>query len=154
MMRLHKAYHRLSILTLCPLTLTLSPHLLSLKPLQFSSVCNHPLRLRARPSRRHAVTSVRTSVTMASSRLRNLVPVNAVVAEDAAADGSNGSVSSSTNATAIEDEGSLTEISIIDHSFYQCFVICFFFPEAANKVLKCLTGFGLLVIYVWCWRPI
>lgn len=70
---------------------------------------------------------------MASSRLRNLVPVNAVVTEDATAGGSKASVSSSTDATATEDKGILPEISIIDHSFYQCFVICFFFLKQQIK---------------------
>ncbi|XP_048336663.2 probable glutamyl endopeptidase, chloroplastic isoform X1 [Ziziphus jujuba] len=102
MMRLHKVYHRLSILSFTPLSL--SPHFLTLKPLQFSS----PVHLRARSSN-DVVRSLRSTATMASSRLRNLVPVNAVLAEDASAGGgTNGSASSSSSATVVtpaaEDE--------------------------------------------------
>lgn len=111
MMRLNKVYHRLSILSLSPFTL--SPHFLSLNLVQSSYVCK-PVHLRARPSH----NAVRTAVAMASSKLRDLVPVNAALAEDASAGGFNGSVSSSTNVTAAEDEGIPMQISIIDYFFY------------------------------------
>ncbi|RZC21865.1 putative glutamyl endopeptidase, chloroplastic isoform A [Glycine soja] len=81
MMRLHKLYHRF---TLVPLSLPSNPSLLPLAP---------PLRL----TLRH-----RTSVnfaSMASSRLRNLAPLAAAPTEDAAA----ASISSSPNAAASVD---------------------------------------------------
>ncbi|XP_062083609.1 probable glutamyl endopeptidase, chloroplastic isoform X2 [Humulus lupulus] len=96
MMRLHKLYHRLSLLpSISPLSL-LS---ISSKPSHFFS-SSLPL------SRRRPRRSLRTVATMASSsRLRNLVPLNAIVAEDATTGGaSNGSASSSSAANALADE--------------------------------------------------
>ncbi|XP_062026551.1 probable glutamyl endopeptidase, chloroplastic isoform X1 [Rosa rugosa] len=94
MLHLQKVYHRLSLRSF-------TPHSLPFKPPQFPSLRSPP-RLRVRP-RSHAVRSIGTAAAVmsasASSRLSNIVPLNAVVAED----GGNGSVSSAT-ATTFEDE--------------------------------------------------
>ncbi|XP_062026553.1 probable glutamyl endopeptidase, chloroplastic isoform X3 [Rosa rugosa] len=96
MLHLQKVYHRLSLRSF-------TPHSLPFKPPQFPSLRSPP-RLRVRP-RSHAVRSIGTAAAVmsasASSRLSNIVPLNAVVAED----GGNGSVSSAT-ATTFEDEDS------------------------------------------------
>lgn len=86
MMRLHKLYHRFTLLPFSPLSLPSNPSLLPLAP---------PLRLTLR---------LRTAVnfaSMASSRLRNLAPLAAAPTEDAAA-----AFSSSANAaTSFDYEG-------------------------------------------------
>ncbi|GMN52305.1 hypothetical protein TIFTF001_021459 [Ficus carica] len=95
-MRLHKLYHlhRFSLLSLS----------LSLQPSQFSAV-SAPTSVTVR----HTVTmaAATTSSSSSSSRLRNLVPVSAVAAENGGA--SNGSVSSSvsSSATPAQDEDEL-----------------------------------------------
>lgn len=98
MLHLHKLVcHRLSLLSF-------TPHSLPFKPAQLPSVLS-PAGLRARP-RNDAVRSVRTVAVMSSSRLRNIVPLNAVVAEDGGGGASNGSVSCTTADTPFEDEDS------------------------------------------------
>lgn len=86
MMRLHKLYHRFTLLPFSPLSLPSNPSLLPLAP---------PLRLTLR---------LRTAVnfaSMASSRLRNLAPLAAAPTEDATA-----AFSSSANAaTSFDYEG-------------------------------------------------
>ncbi|KAM5575988.1 putative glutamyl endopeptidase, chloroplastic [Rosa sericea] len=97
MLHLQKVYHRLSLRSF-------TPHSLPFKPPQFPSLRSPP-RLRVRP-RSHAVRSIGTAVavmsTSSTSRLSNIVPLSAVVAED----GGNGSVSSATATTPFEDEDS------------------------------------------------
>nr|XP_011465337.1 PREDICTED: probable glutamyl endopeptidase, chloroplastic isoform X2 [Fragaria vesca subsp. vesca] len=88
MLHLQKVYHRLSLRSFTPHSL----------PFQFPSLLSP-----TRPRRSHAVRSIRTSAAMsATSRLSNIVPLNAVVAENAG----NGSVSSATATTSFEDEDS------------------------------------------------
>ncbi|XP_021805110.1 probable glutamyl endopeptidase, chloroplastic isoform X2 [Prunus avium] len=94
-MLVHKVYHRLSLLCL-------TPHTLPFKPVQFPSALS-PAHVRARPLN-GTVRSLRTTAVMATSRLRNLVPVNAVASEDGSGGASNGSVSSTAATTALEDE--------------------------------------------------
>ncbi|XP_038713587.1 probable glutamyl endopeptidase, chloroplastic isoform X1 [Tripterygium wilfordii] len=97
MMRIHKVYHRLSFLSLSPPSPP--PCALPLKLSQFG-----PLRtaghLRTK-SRRNSARLSSTMISSSSSRLRNLVPVNSVLAEDG---GSNGSAASSAATATIEDE--------------------------------------------------
>lgn len=95
-MLVHKVYHRLSLLSL-------TPHTLPFKPVQFPSALS-PASIRTRPLN-GTVRSLRTTAVMATSRLRNLVPVNAVASEDGSGGASNGSVSSTAATTALEDEG-------------------------------------------------
>ncbi|XP_050375872.1 probable glutamyl endopeptidase, chloroplastic isoform X2 [Argentina anserina] len=88
MLHLQKLYHRFSLRSFTPHSLPPFPSLLS------------PTRPRLRP-RTHAVRSFRTSAVMsATSRLSNIVPVNAVAAESAG----NGSVSSTSATTPFEDD--------------------------------------------------
>ena len=114
-MRFYKVYyHRLSILTLSPLSpppAPPSPFLSRNKFSRFTSVrCSTPGYLRTHCSRNTSKLATPIIMTPAStSRLGNLVPVSASVAEDGGSGsggGSNGSVSSSTN-TAIDDNGIL-----------------------------------------------
>ncbi|KAB2616311.1 glutamyl endopeptidase [Pyrus ussuriensis x Pyrus communis] len=102
-MFLHKVYHRLSLLSLSP------PHSLPFKPLHFTSVLS-PAHLRTRRSPYDVVRSIRTSAApMATSRLRNLVPVNAGASEDASDGGAtNGSVSSTAAAASLDGEEDAT----------------------------------------------
>ena len=107
MMRLHKVYHRISLLSVSatsPLT-PITPSFLSLSP---------PSILRLRPN--NAVRSVKT-IAMTASRFRYLVPINAVAGEDGGG-GPNGSVSSSATATPPTDnEGNFK----IQKYSYLCF---------------------------------
>ncbi|XP_027353350.1 probable glutamyl endopeptidase, chloroplastic isoform X2 [Abrus precatorius] len=94
MMRLHKLYHRLTLLPFSPLSLPSTPSLLPLAP---------PLRL----TLRHGTAANFTF--MATSRLRNLAPIAAASSEDGAGSASNGSVSSSaTAATSFDYEDEST----------------------------------------------
>ncbi|KAI4301503.1 hypothetical protein L6164_034778 [Bauhinia variegata] len=93
MMRLHKVYHRLSLLPFSP-----NPSLLLLTP---------PLCLRCLRRRTVKFTNISS---MATSRFRNIVPLSAMLAEDGGDGGSNGSVSPSTaTSTSInyDDESTL-----------------------------------------------
>ncbi|TKY61708.1 glutamyl endopeptidase [Spatholobus suberectus] len=93
MMRLHKLYHRLTILPFSPLSLPSSnPSLLPLAPL---------LRLPLR----HGTAA--NFASMATSRLRNLAPLTAAPAEDAA-----GSVSSCANAATSVDHEDESNIGV------------------------------------------
>ncbi|KAL4305352.1 hypothetical protein AHAS_Ahas16G0069700 [Arachis hypogaea] len=95
MLRLHKVYHRLSLLHFSPLSL----------PSSLPSSLSPPLpRLSLRHTHRFSLPS------MATSRLRNLAPITALPAEDSAAAASNGTVSSSAAITTFadyEDDSSL-----------------------------------------------
>ncbi|KAI4301504.1 hypothetical protein L6164_034778 [Bauhinia variegata] len=91
MMRLHKVYHRLSLLPFSP-----NPSLLLLTP---------PLCLRCLRRRTVKFTNISS---MATSRFRNIVPLSAMLAEDGGDGGSNGSVSPSTaTSTSINYDGRL-----------------------------------------------
>ncbi|KAJ9171726.1 hypothetical protein P3X46_015046 [Hevea brasiliensis] len=95
MMRLYKVYHRLSILSLLPLSP--SPPFSSLKLCRFT-----PGGLRTHHSTNSA--RLRPIMTAATSRLGNLVSGTSFLAEDGGGGGGfNGSVNSSTN-TATEDD--------------------------------------------------
>ncbi|KAL5561014.1 hypothetical protein UlMin_030761, partial [Ulmus minor] len=104
MTRLQKVYHRLSILSSSPSSLT-PPTSFSLSPVHFSSSFAAGPRLRYDAVRSLRARNRNRSVSsMASSGLRNFVPPSAVLsAENGAGGGSNGSVSSTANAAA-EDE--------------------------------------------------
>ncbi|KDP28258.1 hypothetical protein JCGZ_14029 [Jatropha curcas] len=96
MMRFYKIYHRLSFLTLSPLTPP--PPFLSLKLARLSSF-RRPGHLGTHSSNTARFCPI---MTAANSRLGNLVPTTAFAAEDGGG-GSNGSVNSSNN-TAEDDE--------------------------------------------------
>lgn len=108
-MLLHKVYHRFSLLSLS------SPPSIPLlhqfpKPLSSSSFLSlKPHRSLSIP--RHSRTTLKSIKSMTNSRLHNLVPINAVAAEDATGTGtgSNGSVSSSSSppADTSNEEGTL-----------------------------------------------
>ncbi|PON72391.1 Peptidase [Trema orientale] len=112
MMRLHKVYHRLSLLSI---SISVSPLSLSLKPTTHFSSASPPAGRRPRRSFA-SLRSVRNATTMATSRLRNLVPLNAILAEDGTGGGSNGSVSSSSSSSASaaaladDEDDSTTEV--------------------------------------------
>ncbi|KAK1576009.1 hypothetical protein Q3G72_010097 [Acer saccharum] len=93
-----KVYHRFSLFSLSPLTLT-PPLFLSLNVIPFSSprAVGH---LRTQSSR-----PFKTVTTMATDRLHHLVPVNSVAAENGG--GPIGSLSSSSDSNYTEDEESL-----------------------------------------------
>ncbi|KAK4273274.1 hypothetical protein QN277_021710 [Acacia crassicarpa] len=85
-MRLHKVYHRLSVLHFSPISFPSNPCILHLIS---------PYSLRLRFPRR--ITANFTSITsMGCSRFRNVVPLGAAVTEDGGGGNSNVSVSSST----------------------------------------------------------
>ncbi|PON61711.1 Peptidase [Parasponia andersonii] len=110
MMRLHKVYHRLSLLSI---SISISPLSLSLKPTTHFSSASAPAGRRPRRSFA-SLRSVRNATTMATTRLRNLVPLNAILAEDGTGGGSNGSVSSSSSTSAAalaeDEDDSTTEV--------------------------------------------
>ncbi|XP_075641514.1 putative glutamyl endopeptidase, chloroplastic [Castanea sativa] len=95
MMRLHKVYHHLSLLSVSARS---SPSIFSLSP---------PVILKLRPA--NAVRSL-NSTSMSASKFRYLVPIKAVAAEDGGG-ASNGSVSSSSSSSTpppTESEDDLT----------------------------------------------
>ncbi|KAF7119344.1 hypothetical protein RHSIM_Rhsim13G0005000 [Rhododendron simsii] len=103
-MRLHKVYHRFSLLSLSsPPSLPLLHH--SPRPLSSSFLSIKPHR--SLPIPRHSRTTVKSIKSMTTSRLHNIVPINAVAAEDGGGTGSNGAVSSSSSSppAATSDEG-------------------------------------------------
>ncbi|KAI8522602.1 hypothetical protein RHMOL_Rhmol13G0008700 [Rhododendron molle] len=107
-MRLHKVYHRFSLLSLSsPTSLPLLHH--SPRPLSSSFLSIKPHR--SLPIPRHSRTTVKSIKSMTTSRLHHIVPINAVAAEDGGGTGSNGALSSSSSsppaATSDEDSESL-----------------------------------------------
>ncbi|KAG5514152.1 hypothetical protein RHGRI_035525 [Rhododendron griersonianum] len=103
-MRLHKVYHRFSLLSLSsPTSLPLLHH--SPRPLSSSFLSIKPHR--SLPIPRHSRTTVKSIKSMTTSRLHHIVPINAVAAEDGGGTGSNGAVSSSSSSppAATSDEG-------------------------------------------------
>ncbi|XP_057461411.1 probable glutamyl endopeptidase, chloroplastic isoform X4 [Actinidia eriantha] len=95
-MRLRKVYHRFSLLSLSsPPFLPLLHHLP--KPLS-SSPSLSIKSARSSPIRSHLRTTAKSLKAMAASRFHNLVPINAVAAEDGG--GSNSSLSSTSSAAA------------------------------------------------------
>ncbi|GFZ04531.1 prolyl oligopeptidase family protein [Actinidia rufa] len=95
-MRLHKVYHRFSLLSLSSPPFLPLPHHLP-KPLS-SSPSLSIKSARSSPIRSHLRTTVKSLKAMAASRFHNLVPINAVAAEDGG--GSNSSLSSTSSAAA------------------------------------------------------
>ncbi|EOX95263.1 Prolyl oligopeptidase family protein [Theobroma cacao] len=97
MMRLQKVYHRLSLLSISPFSSSLPPFSLSPNTrsrFPSSSSLRTPGHLRT-----HSRNASKTAMT--GSRFHRLVPINSALTEDAAGgNGSNGSVSSSANASA------------------------------------------------------
>lgn len=116
-MRLHKVYHRFSLLSLSsPPSLPLLHH--SPRPLSSSFLSIKPHR--SLPIPRHSRTTVKSIKSMTTSRLHHIVPINAVAAEDGGGTGSNGAVSSSSSSppAATSDEGIIV-------NFEFCFGGCF-----------------------------
>uniref|UniRef100_A0A5B7B2U5 Probable glutamyl endopeptidase, chloroplastic n=1 Tax=Davidia involucrata TaxID=16924 RepID=A0A5B7B2U5_DAVIN len=107
-MRLHKVYHRFSLLSFSPppLLLHISP-----KPLTSSTPSSLAINpTRSLPIHIHSKIAVKSIRAMTVSRFHNLVPINAVGAEDGGS-GSNGSASSSstiTTSTAEDEESALS----------------------------------------------
>ncbi|XP_057461520.1 probable glutamyl endopeptidase, chloroplastic isoform X2 [Actinidia eriantha] len=95
-MRLHKVYHRFSLLSLSSAPFLPLLHHLP-KPLS-SSPSLSIKSARSSPIRSHLRTTAKSLKAMAASRFHNLVPINAVAAEDGG--GSNSSLSSTSSAAA------------------------------------------------------